>query len=291
MKKAKNRKRIQTVILVLSVLLAVDVAALAGTLIWRAVAPGKSATVTVPDNIISPGDQDPAILSPETQAAPSEGNAANETEESSTSPQDTGRPQATHETNPPDSAAAERSPSESQREAAVISLYRKHAEDNQPFQVANMFPGDTEIKDYCVQLSHSGDVTVHYRADVRPGYEKLAEVLHCRVALLSTGQTLYDGLMRDMPQSLTHSVKATERTETELYYEITAYLDTGVGNEYQNQELIADYRWWVQETGNLDSPDTGDTFQLYLWICMASGSLLILLFLVGKRRREERKNG
>ncbi len=154
-----------------------------------------------------------------------------------------------------------------------------------------MFPGDTETKWYCVKISHSGDVIVRYRAEVRPGYEKLAEVLRCRVVLLTTGEMLYDGLMRDMPESLNYSVETDKTTESELYYEITAYLDTSVGNAYQNKDLIADFRWWVQDTANLDSPQTGDDSNIYLWICLASGSLPILLFLVRQRRKEECKNG
>lgn len=295
----KKRTGIRRAILILSALLAVNVAALAGIQIWRAVAPGKSAVVTVPDNIISSGSQvipvtepateDTPVTEPATEPAPSEMDATSETDESSTTPQESATP--TSETNPPARTAAQSSSSGGQREAAVISLYRNHAEDNQPFQVANMFPGDLETKYYCVKVSHSGDVIVHHRANVRPGYEKLAEVLRCRTVLLTTGETLYDGLMRDMPQSLTHGVKATERTETELYYEITAYLDTSVGNDYQNKELIADFSWWVEDTGSLDSPDTSDPSRICLWVCIASGSLLILLCLVWPRRREERENG
>lgn len=280
--KVKNRTRIRKAIIILSVLLAVNLAALAGTLIWRPVTQGKSAVVTVPDNIISP----------DAQGIPSEEDAANRTDESGANPHEYAKNEpSTYETNPPVSTAAQASSSDSQKKAAVLSLYRKHAEDNQPFQVTNMFPGDMETKNYCVKISHSGDVIVHYRANVRPGSEKLAEVLCCRVVLLTTGETLYDGLMRDMPQSLTHGVKATESTVSELYYEITAYLDTSVGNEYQNKKLIADFSWWVQDTGNLDPPYTGDTSHIALWVCIASGSLLLLLFLVWKRRREERENG
>lgn len=279
----KNRAGIRKAILILSVLLAVNIAALAGIQIWRWATPGQSAVVTVPDNIISSsGTQIIPVTSPATQPS--------SPDESSTIPRESETP-ATYETEPPTGAAARSTSSDHERQAAVISLYQNHAEDNQPFQVTNMFPGDTETKYYCVSVSHSGDVTVHYRATVRPGYEKLAEVLRCRVVLLTTGETLYDGLMGAMPQSLTHGVKATEQTETELYYEITSYLDTSVGNDYQNKDLVADFRWWVQDTGNLDSPDTGDPFHICLWVCISSGSLLILLYLVGTRRREERENG
>lgn len=286
-KTIKKRPGIKTAIIILSVLLAVSVAALAGTLIYRSVTHGEPAAVTVPDNIISP----------DAEGGPSETESTDKTEEY-TPENNTNQPSgnapgelSTYETNSSAGVGVQPSSSDGQKKAVVISLYRKHAEDNQPFQVGNMFPGDTETKCYCVKISHSGDVIVCYRAEVRPGYEKLSEMLRCRVVLLTTGETLYDGLMRDMPESLNYSVKTDKTTESELYYGITAYLDTGVGNEYQNKDLIADFRWWVQDTGNLDFPQTGDDSNIYLWICLASGSLLILLFLVWQRRKEECENG
>ena len=133
---------------------------------------------------------------------------------------------------------------------------------------------------------------MHYKATVRPGYEKLAEVMKVRVKLLSTDETMYDGLMRDMPESLTHKLASQKTTTDELYYEITAYLDTSVGNDYQNKDLIADFKWWVEETGNLDDPTiTGDTSSIVLWAMLAacSGSMIILL-LITRRRKEDKKN-
>ena len=161
------------------------------------------------------------------------------------------------------------------RSETTIELYKRHAEDNDPFQVTNMFPGDAETRYYRVRVSHSADVTVHYHATIRPGYEKLAEVMMIRIQLLTTGQTMYEGLMRDMPESLTHKLVSPKSTTDELYYEITAYLDTSVGNDYQNKDLIADFKWWVEETGNLDSPpQTGDTSNILLWAVLAVVRLL-----------------
>lgn len=283
----KKRSGIKIVIIILSVLLAVSIAALAGTLIYRSVTHGEPAATIVSNNIILP----------DAEGNPSEVVITNKTEESvlgnSTklfSGNASGEA-AAYKTNSSAGTGVQSSSSGSKKEAAVLSLYRKHAEDNQPFQAGNMFPGDTETKYYCVKVSHSGDVIVSYRAEVRPGYEKLAEVLRCRVVLLTTGEMLYDGLMQDMPESLNYSVKTDKTTESELYYEITAYLDTSVGNEYQNKDLIADFRWWVQDTGNLDPPQTGDDSNIYLWLCLASGSLMIILILVRKRRKEEYENG
>ena len=123
---------------------------------------------------------------------------------------------------------------------ATLALYQGQAEDNTPFSVGNMFPGDAEAKTFRVEVSRKASVTVHFRADVRPGYEKLAEVLKARV-VLSGGEVLYDGLMRDMPQSVDTAL--TGSGTDVLTYEITASLDTSVTNEYQNRDLVADFRW------------------------------------------------
>lgn len=156
-----------------------------------------------------------------------------------------------------------------------------------------MFPGDSETKYFRVRVSYHDKITVHYKATVRPGYEKLAEVLKVRVKLLTTGETMYDGGIADMPESLTHKLASQKSTTDELYYEITAYLDTSVGNDYQNKDLIADFKWWVEETGNLDhAPQTGDPSNILLWAVLAacSGSMMILLLVV-RRRKEEHANG
>lgn len=84
--------------------------------------------------------------------------------------------------------------------AEVVKIYKNHPDDNSPFNIENMFPGDSEIRYYCVRVSHKDSITVFFNADVRSGYEKLAEVLKCKVELLTTGETLYEGLMRDMPE-------------------------------------------------------------------------------------------
>ena len=263
----EQKKKIKIIIIVLAVLLGLSLLALGGTLIYNKIANTTPATVTVPDNLITPDD-------------------------------DTTKPDSS-DTEKPDSSAdtssavqPTQSTSVETKKAATIELYNKQPEENTAFQAGNMFPGDVETKYFRVRVSYHDKITVHYKATVRPGYEKLAEVLKVRVNLLSTGETMYDGLMRDMPESLTHKLASKKSTTDELYYEITAYLDTSVGNDYQNKDLIADFKWWVEETGNLDdSPKTGDTSNILLWAVLAacSGSMMILL-LVTRRRKEDEEN-
>lgn len=274
----EQKKKIKIIIIVLAILLGLSLLALGGTLIYNKIANTTPATVTVPDNLITP-DED--TTKPDSSESNSQAPDSSETQTPSSSA-DT----SSSAVQPTQSTTAEA------KKAATIELYNKQPEENTAFAVGNMFPGDVETKYFRVRVSYHDKITVHYKATVRPGYEKLAEVLKVRVKLLSTGEMLYDGLMRDMPESLTHKLASQKSTTDELHYEITAYLDTSVGNDYQNKDLIADFKWWVEETGNLDdSPKTGDTSNILLWAVLAAGSLsVMILLLVVRRRKEENAN-
>lgn len=261
MESPQKLKRIRIVIIVLAVLLAVSLAALAVTLI-RASALQDSATASIPNNIITSdaGHAEPAAYRTNAQIRGSRAQNAVLLSASG------------------------------QARRVTLSLYRNQPEDNTPFGVENMLPGDAVTKNYNVRVSHSGDVTVRFRANIRPGYEKLAEVLMLRVRLLTTGETLYDGLMRDMPRSVNHKLTASGRTTSDLEYELTAYLDTSVGNDYQNKELMADFHWWVEgkEQSHLDSPKTGDDSRIVIFMVIAAAALIAVVILPIWRRREAR---
>lgn len=169
----------------------------------------------------------------------------------------------------------------------ALSLHRRNPKDNIRFNVDNMLPGDKETKYYCVRVLHKGDVTLRFKAEVRPGYEKLSDVLRCRVILPDAGIMLYDGLMTNMPESVNFELHTDSDTASEVYYEITAYLDTSVGNEYMNRELASDFNWWVEETENLYAPQTGDAFFIYLTVGIASVSLILLILFWKKRKKEK----
>ena len=279
----KQKKKIKIVIIILAILLGLSLLALGGTLIYNKIANATPATVTVPDNLITPDEDTTKPDNSDSQAPDS-----SDTEKPDSS--DTQTPNSSAATS--SSAVPMQSTTAEVKKAATVELYNKQPEENTPFQVGNMFPGDSETKYFRVRVSYHDKITVHYKATIRPGYEKLAEVLKVRIRLLSAGETMYDGLMRDMPESLTHKLASKKSATDELYYEITAYLDTSVGNDYQNKDLIADFKWWVEETGNLDdSPQTGDTSNILLWAVLAAGSLgMIIILLVTRRRKEDEEN-
>lgn len=266
-------KKIKITIIVLAVLFAVSLMALAGTLIIKYISQEEATSVEVPGNIITPDG---------------EGNSDTDKDKS---------PDGNNTTDPngmntsdssvsPGPGTTEASTASGTKAKAIV-LHNRKPEDNTLFQVPNMFPGDKETKYYRIKGYYKGDIVVRYHADIRNGYEKLAEVLKVKIRLPETNETLYDGLMRDMPKSLNYALHTNTSTQSELYYEITAYLDTSVGNDYMDKNLIADFRWWVEEIDNLDPPHTGDSSNLYLWGLLTIGSLLGLLLLIARRRKEE----
>lgn len=298
--KTKEQK-IKTLIIVLAILLCISIVSLAATLIYNHFVKSPPSSVTIPDNIITPDEDDQTDKTPspgdstEPPAAPEpvdpdptdDTPGTGETEAPSGTP---GTTDDTSGTDTPSTDSPSETPAASARPVAVIDLHDKNPGDNLPFNVSNMFPGDREIRYYCVRVSYHDDVTVHFRADIRNGYEKLAEVMKMKVTLPGSGEVMYDGLMKDIPESLSKKLSSPDSTTDELYYKITAYLDTSVGNEYMDKELVADFKWWVEETGRLDPPKTGSPV-ITIWMILAGASLLMIIILsVYKKKYEEEQN-
>ena len=311
-----KNKKIKIAIILLAILLAVSVTALGAVLIYRAVKK-QTVSVVVPDNYISESDkavtEEPGTDEDSSSAAETESETAEVTEtlaeldtgEATVTETETVKETETEEVTEQNNAsengetaqtgqvngneAGEETEGEEEKtvKATSIELSSRNSDDNVPFHVDNMFPGDVITKYFQVAVYYKNTVYVRFHADVRPGYEKLAEVLKCRITLVG-GEVLYEGLMKDMPESLTHTLTTDENyTSTKLLYEITVYLDTSVGNDYQEKDLIADFRWWVEEKGNLTPPPTGDTTHIVLWSAVAVVSFSLILILLFRRRRHK----
>ena len=304
MNQKQTENKLNKVIAILAILLILCLAALAGTLIYNRWAESRVATVTVPDNYITSdgegsgttdeakdGDSDDAENH---EAADDQTRVVKEADKTANSVA-ASKSKNTNKSSSPASTSTTSSSGTGQtsggKQAVSLKLYNRKPQENAAFQVDNMFPGDSVTQYFRIQVSYQNPVTVRYHADVQRGYEKLAEVLNVRVRLLSSDEELYDGPIGDMPESLDFRLNGSSKTTEELYYEVTAYLDTSVGNDYQNLGLAADFRWWVEETGNLTKPPkTGDMFDPTIWIAAAavSGTICILLVIKRRGRRDER---
>lgn len=181
--------------------------------------------------------------------------------------------------------AANASPSDT----TIISFSTENYESLVPFTAENMFPGDAVTKTFEIDVSHKNSVTLNFTVNVRAGYEKLAEVLKAKISDPVSGETLFDGLMKDVPDALQKELGGKNSTD-KVYYEITAYLSTSVGNDYMNKSLIADFKWWVAEEdiSNLDKPpktfDSGTVFIAAGLLAVSAAAIIVL-----KRRKKDEK--
>lgn len=146
----------------------------------------------------------------------------------------------------PSSAGASSQTGNSGEPVATVVRLSYHSPDiNQRFNVKNMFPGDSETKYYCARVQFINKATLYFEANVRPGYKKLAEVLKIRVLQINDNKVLYEGLIGDVPEIEAIELKGKGKTTTDVFYEITVSLDTSIGNEYMQKELLADFHWWI----------------------------------------------
>lgn len=204
----------------------------------------------------------------------------------------------------------------------ALELNRRNPEENLPFKMNNMFPGDSETRYYRLNVSYTGNVTVFFQAKPNEGDEKLGEVLKVKARLVNTDEVLYEGSIAAMPELKTELTTDSKAQTDELCYEITFSLGTEVGNEYQSKRLTADLSWWAEGTENetpgttedetvdstedgttdstedgsgssgngsggelVDPPYTGDHSLTILWIgCACAAVVVMTLTVMGKRR-------
>lgn len=271
LKKDSGQKNVRTLTIFLAVLLAISATALAGTMIYKHYLQSPQSPAVSFDNVISSNNDNLDFDDSSTTVS----DEMSEEKEISYSDKTTSAKTTTTTTG-----------NQTNKKTTTLKIYRNHADDSTAFKVNNMFPGDVETKSYFLEVSYKGNVTIYFHADIAKEYEKLAEVLKCTVTVRD-GQVLYDGLMKDMPQSLSYTLSNGDKVTENDIYDISVYLETSVGNEYMNKELCADFRWWVNDDGALVTPSTGDSVHFCIWILIAMGSLLLNIILLKKLRTKE----
>ncbi len=174
------------------------------------------------------------------------------------------------------------------KKTTTISLYKGNPNDNEKFSVKNMLPGDTEVKYFCVKMSHENDITLYFETEVTSQTKNLGEILHIKVTHLENGNVLFDGTFNEMKsQRFLEKMPQNSKKETIAYYKIEVSLPTFAGNEYQAAMLYADFRWYVEDVEHLLPPQTSDLNNLELWMFVAVISLVCVCILVSKQRKKE----
>ena len=216
-------------------------------------------------------------------------------------------------------AAPARTAHRAPQKQATLALYRGNASAAQAFALPNMLPGDTAEKEFTVNVSHRGKVTLYFSAGPDDAAAPLAGGLQLTVTCNNT--QLYSGTFADVPAVLPVDVPGTAADTTDaMAYRVTVALPTSAGNEYQNLTMTADLNWWVDEpapapgtdpaasdspatsggaTGQLTGkpgfvkaltamPQTSDSFPLaVVVVIMAVSAIALAALVIAKRKGDD----
>lgn len=231
----------------------------------------------------------------------------------------TAQSEETTQADPVAFAAPARTAHRAPQKQATLALYRGNASAAQAFALPNMLPGDTAEKEFTVNVSHRGKVTLYFSAGPDDAAAPLAGGLQLTVTCNNT--QLYSGTFADVPAVLPVDVPGTAADTTDaMTYRVTVALPTSAGNEYQNLTMTADLNWWVDElapapgtdpaasdstatsggaTGQLTGkpgfvkaltamPQTSDSFPLaVVVVIMAVSAIALAALVIAKRKGDD----
>ena len=170
-------------------------------------------------------------------------------------PEPTAEPTPEPTVTPEATAAPARTAHRAPQKQATLALYRGNASAAQAFALPNMLPGDTAEKEFTVNVSHRGKVTLYFSAGPDDAAAPLAGGLQLTVTCNNT--QLYSGTFADVPAVLPVDVPGTAADTTDaMTYRVTVALPTSAGNEYQDLTMTADLTWWVDELAPAPGTDT-----------------------------------
>lgn len=263
---------------------------------------------------------------PAATAKPTPEPTAEPTPEPTVTPEATAAPETksaqsekTAQADPVAFAAPARTAHRAPQKQATLALYRGNASAAQAFALPNMLPGDTAEKEFTVNVSHRGKVTLYFSAGPDDVTAPLAGGLQLTVTCNNT--QLYSGTFADVPAVLPVDVPGTAADTTDaMTYRVTVALPTSAGNEYQNLTMTADLNWWVDElapapgtdpaasdstatsggaTGQLTGkpgfvkaltamPQTSDSFPLaVVVVIMAVSAIALAALVIAKRKGDD----
>ena len=261
--------RLRLLIIVLVVLLVLSAGGLTARYVYLRWFAPVQATVTVPDNLI--GEK---ISQPE-QGAPENGEASEPATEAPAAL--TGG--ATGSTANDDGV-----------QAAYITLFQGRPDANCPFEARGLLPGDHMTQYFCIKASHKADILLYFRAEITEETKALGDALQIRVTDPESGAVIAEGRLADIQKKeFSRDLMAGDQGESTVYYRVDVSLDTSADNAFQAAMLKADFHWYVKD-GGLTPPQTGTAAELTLWGVLGASALLLILFLVFKRRKGEARH-
>lgn len=176
------------------------------------------------------------------------------------------------------------------KEIKHTKLYKYNNKFNDKFNLTNMFPGDSETKYYCINISYKDNITIKQSINIKTDYQELKDIFNLKIKLLNTDEILYNDLLKNIPETIDYNTTSKEETSEDFCYEITINLDTSVGNEFQNKEMLLNFNWLVnnKELELPETPATNDNIIFWITSAITSSMLLIILLLILKKERKSK---
>jgi LPXTG-motif cell wall-anchored protein len=160
----------------------------------------------------------------------------------------------------------------------------------------DVMPGDSLSQPITVKndASKKVKVKIYMRAlGAHPDSEEFLGRLRLRVekSADNTMGYMFDAAASEKAQLTDWVCLGTLYSGGEVNLHVILHVPTELDNRYQQQVGYLDWEFMVEEyeiePTDPEAPDTGDSAPVWLWAAAGGMSLFVLLFLVGKRRKEE----
>lgn len=159
-----------------------------------------------------------------------------------------------------------------------------------------VMPGDSLEQAITVrnEASKNVKVKIYMRSHgANPGSEEFLSQLHLRVEKTeSAGSYLFDAAADETAQLTEWVLLGTLYSGGEVDLNVILDVPVTLGNEFSEQIGYLDWEFRVEEypveDGDPEAPDTGDTSDLWIWIGLAVGAAVVLVWLLITGRKNKK---
>lgn len=152
----------------------------------------------------------------------------------------------------------------------------------------DVLPGDVLTQTVTVQNATSGKVRIYMRAEPvdeasRDFLSQLQLHVDCR------DKAIFDAAASETAQLTENTLLGTFKKNGSTELIVTLTVPTDLGNEYMGAIGIVPWTFLVEEIPEDDTPDTGDWFQMEIWlsIAMVLAAAIVVVLLWQRKRRAE----
>lgn len=119
------------------------------------------------------------------------------------------------------------------------------------FSAENFMPGDSESKQFEIELNLESDAEVAFCAMIENDEKNLADVLSVRVENEQSKKVVCEGVLSEISGKKFYENFVFDGTkELQITYKITVTFSTSAGNEYSNANVEMNFKWTLSNGGD-----------------------------------------